>query len=126
MTTSIRILGIAGSLRRGSYNRAALRAATDLAPKGAIVETFELDGIPTVNQDEEENPPARNTISSVRRGNVGIRKPRSSTGSSTRASWAETFPGRQLLNAPDLHLRWENRVLENTIPCFVAGAFSCC
>ena len=62
MTTSIRILGIAGSLRRGSYNRAALRAATDLAPKGAIVETFELDGIPTFNQDEEENPPARNDL----------------------------------------------------------------
>jgi NADPH-dependent FMN reductase len=42
MTTPIRILGIAGSLRRGSYNRAALRAATQLAPKGATVETFEL------------------------------------------------------------------------------------
>ena len=61
MTTSIRILGIAGSLRRGSYNRAALRAATELAPKGATVETFELDGIPTFNQDEEQNPPAKVT-----------------------------------------------------------------
>jgi chromate reductase, NAD(P)H dehydrogenase (quinone) len=37
METPIRILGIAGSLRRGSYNRAALRAATELAPKGAIL-----------------------------------------------------------------------------------------
>jgi NAD(P)H-dependent FMN reductase len=50
MNTPIRILGIAGSLRRGSYNRAALRAATELAPKGATVETFELDGIPPFNQ----------------------------------------------------------------------------
>ena len=59
MTTPIRILGIAGSLRRGSYNRAALRAATELAPKDATVETFELDGIPPFNQDEEQNPPAK-------------------------------------------------------------------
>src|SRR5215831_7239399 len=61
METPIRILGIADSLRRGSYNRAALRAATELAPKGATVETFELDGIPAFNQDEEQKPPARVT-----------------------------------------------------------------
>jgi chromate reductase len=59
MKAPIRILGIAGSLRRGSYNRAALRAATEIAPKGATVETFELDGIPPFNQDEEQNPPAK-------------------------------------------------------------------
>jgi chromate reductase len=57
MNTSIRILGIAGSLRRGSYNRASLRAAAELAPKGATVETFDLDGIPPFNQDEEQMPP---------------------------------------------------------------------
>jgi NADPH-dependent FMN reductase len=59
LTTPIRILGIAGSLRRESYNRAALRAATELAPKDASVETFELDGIPSFNQDEEQNPPGQ-------------------------------------------------------------------
>ena len=59
MNTPIRILGIAGSLRRGSYNRAALQAATEIAPNGATVETFELDGIPPFNQDEEQNPPAK-------------------------------------------------------------------
>jgi chromate reductase len=59
MNTPIRILGVAGSLRRGSYNRAALWAATQLAPKGATVETFELDGIPPFNQEEEQNPPAK-------------------------------------------------------------------
>jgi chromate reductase len=59
METPIRILGIAGSLGRGSYNRAALRAATELAPKGATVATFELDGIPPFNQDEEQNSPAK-------------------------------------------------------------------
>jgi hypothetical protein len=61
METPIRILGIAGSLRRGSYNRAALRAATELAPKGVTVETFELGGIPPFDQDEERNPPAKVT-----------------------------------------------------------------
>src|SRR5437588_12346109 len=61
MKTPIRILGIAGSLRRESYNRAALRAATKLVPEGAILETFELDGIPAFNQDEEQNPPAKVT-----------------------------------------------------------------
>ncbi len=57
MNNPIRILGIAGSLRRESYNRAALRAATKLVPEGAILETFELDGIPGFNQDDEQDPP---------------------------------------------------------------------
>src|SRR6266850_5139394 len=59
MSNPIRILGIAGSLRRESYNRAALRAATELVPEGAILETFELDVIPVFNQDEDQNPPAK-------------------------------------------------------------------
>jgi len=61
MAKQVRILGIAGSLRRESYNRAALRAATELVPEGASMETFELDGIPGFNQDEEKNPPAKVT-----------------------------------------------------------------
>jgi chromate reductase len=56
MSRQVRILGIAGSLRRDSYNRAALRAAAELAPEGAAVETFELDGIPGFNRDEEQQP----------------------------------------------------------------------
>jgi NAD(P)H-dependent FMN reductase len=59
MSNPVRILGIAGSLRRGSYNRAALRAATQLVPQDAALEVFELDGIPGFNQDEEQNPPAK-------------------------------------------------------------------
>jgi len=61
MSKPVRILGIAGSLRRESYNRAALRAAIELVPEGASIETFELDGIPGFNQDEEQNPPAKVT-----------------------------------------------------------------
>ena len=61
MSEPVRILGIAGSLRRESYNRAALRAATELVPEGASIETFELEGIPGFNQDEESQPPAKVT-----------------------------------------------------------------
>jgi len=53
------ILGIAGSLRRDSLNRYTLRAAQDLTPTGAKIETFELDSIPGFNQDEESRPPAK-------------------------------------------------------------------
>jgi chromate reductase, NAD(P)H dehydrogenase (quinone) len=59
MNKQTRILGISGSLRRDSYNSAALRAAAGLAPEGAVVETFTLDGIPLFNQDDENNPPAK-------------------------------------------------------------------
>ena len=55
----VRILGIAGSLRLDSYNRATLRAATELAHVGASIETFELDGLPGFNQDDEKNPPTK-------------------------------------------------------------------
>lgn len=59
MSKPVHILGIAGSLRCGSYNRAALRAATQLMPEDATIDIFELDGIPAFNQDEEQNPPAK-------------------------------------------------------------------
>jgi len=53
------ILGIAGSLRKQSFNRALLRAAQELTPQGTTIETFELDGLPGFNQDDEANPPAK-------------------------------------------------------------------
>lgn len=59
MNSPITILGIAGSLRRESYNRAALRAAKQLVPEGVTLDIFELDGIPAFNQDEEKNTPAK-------------------------------------------------------------------
>src|SRR5579864_383617 len=59
MNTPLKILGIAGSLRRKSYNRAALRAAQQLTPEDAIIETFEIGGIPPYNDDDlVANPPA--------------------------------------------------------------------
>lgn len=59
MAEKLKILGIAGSLRKGSYNRAALRAAQKLAPEDAVIEICELDGIPGFNQDEEGRPPQK-------------------------------------------------------------------
>ncbi len=59
MNKRIRILGFVGSLRRESYNRAALRAATQLVPQDATLDILELDGIPGFNQDDEQNPPAK-------------------------------------------------------------------
>ena len=49
----LRVLGLAGSLRRGSYNRALLRAARDLAPEGVEVELLDLAGIPFYDGDVE-------------------------------------------------------------------------
>jgi chromate reductase, NAD(P)H dehydrogenase (quinone) len=56
MADQIKILGIAGSLRKQSYNKGALRAAQKLCPEGATIEVFDLEGIPPFNQDEERNP----------------------------------------------------------------------
>lgn len=45
------ILGIPGSLRAGSYNRALLRAAGEVLPPGVIMDVFALDDIPAYNAD---------------------------------------------------------------------------
>jgi chromate reductase len=55
----IRILGIPGSLREASYNKAALRAAQELLPDGATLEVFDLEGLPAFNEDDERALPAR-------------------------------------------------------------------
>ncbi len=55
---TVKILGIAGSIRKASLNRAALRAAAELLPEGAELTTFEIDEIPPFSQDSEANPPA--------------------------------------------------------------------
>ncbi len=56
----MRILGFAGSLRRASYNRGLIRAASELAPTGIVVDMFDLAAIPLYNQDVEDagEPPA--------------------------------------------------------------------
>ena len=52
-----RIVGICGSLRKGSYNRMLLNAAAELLPKDATMEVAEISGIPVFNADSESDIP---------------------------------------------------------------------
>lgn len=47
----IRVVGISGSLRAGSYNTAALKAAIALAPEGMTIEAAEIGDLPLYNDD---------------------------------------------------------------------------
>ena len=48
-----KIVGISGSLRKGSYNSALLREAVSLMPEGATLEIASIHGIPLYHGDEE-------------------------------------------------------------------------
>ena len=48
-----RIVAIAGSLRKGSYNRALIEAAAELAPKGMTIDSIEIGSLPFYNADVE-------------------------------------------------------------------------
>src|SRR5688500_14474178 len=55
--SDVKILGIPGSLRKESNNRRLIRAAQQLLPPNASMETFDLLGIPPFNEDDEKNVP---------------------------------------------------------------------
>jgi chromate reductase len=55
---SIKLLGIAGSLRKASTNRGLLRAAQANLPSEAALEIADLSDIPFYNQDITEKPAA--------------------------------------------------------------------
>jgi chromate reductase, NAD(P)H dehydrogenase (quinone) len=57
--SAVKILGIVGSLRKGSFNKALMRLALELVPDGAQLEVFDLEGIPPFNQDLETQPPEK-------------------------------------------------------------------
>lgn len=50
----MKVLGISGSLRKGSFNTALLRAAVELAPAGMTIEEHSLADIPLYNEDVRE------------------------------------------------------------------------
>jgi chromate reductase len=54
MKATVHVLGIAGSLRKGSLNAAALRAAQELVPEGMVLEIFDIRNIPSYDGDIEE------------------------------------------------------------------------
>ena len=51
---SVKVLGIAGSLRKGSYNKLALRAAMELKPADMEMESFDIAAIPLYDEDVRE------------------------------------------------------------------------
>ncbi len=59
MNRQLNIIGFAGGLRNGSYNRALLRVAADLVPKDTKLDIFDLEGIPPFNQDLEKSIPEK-------------------------------------------------------------------
>jgi chromate reductase len=50
---AVRVLGVAGSLRQASFNRALLRAAQSLAPAGMTLDAFDLKAVPLYDGDVE-------------------------------------------------------------------------
>jgi chromate reductase len=59
MVKKLKILGFAGSLRKGSYNKALLNAALEMLPENVELEIFDLEGIPLYNQDMEREYPEK-------------------------------------------------------------------
>lgn len=51
--TMVRIVGIAGSLRRKSFNLGLLKAAEELMPEGSSLSVHRINGIPLYNADDE-------------------------------------------------------------------------
>jgi len=58
MESKVKILGISGSGRKGSFNSALLREAASLVPANATLEVFDVSGFPLYNTDQEVSPPA--------------------------------------------------------------------
>jgi chromate reductase len=53
VSDDLRVLGISGSLRKGSFNGATLRAAQELAPAGMTIDSYDISAIPLYNGDVE-------------------------------------------------------------------------
>lgn len=68
------MVAFAGSLRRGSYNRALLRAAIELAPPGLELVEHDLTGIPLYDFDVEQegDPPGVVALKRVVAGADGV------------------------------------------------------
>lgn len=69
-STPLTLLGIAGSLRRGSYNRGLIRAAVDVAPAGIQVLPYDIGDVPLFNSDLEADGDPR-AVSDLKRAIAG-------------------------------------------------------
>ena len=54
MADTIRVYAFCGSLRKGSFNRMALKAAEELAPPGMTFEECDIGNMPLYNEDVRE------------------------------------------------------------------------
>ncbi|MEO5658664.1 MAG: NADPH-dependent FMN reductase [Polaromonas sp.] len=61
-----RIIGIAGSLRGGSFNAALLRAAATLMPEGASLDIASIKGIPLYDGDVEASQGIPPTVAALK------------------------------------------------------------
>jgi chromate reductase len=58
MVKTIKVVGISGSLRKGSHNTGLLQAAVELQPHGMEIQLFDLSSLPFYNADiDGENKP---------------------------------------------------------------------
>jgi chromate reductase, NAD(P)H dehydrogenase (quinone) len=103
---SLNVLGFAGSLRKGSFNRMLLRAAVELAPPGVTIDTFELDAIPLYNGDVEaqgDPEPVAEWKDAIRRADaILVATPEYNYGVpgvlKNAIDWASRPPGKAVLN----------------------------
>ena len=58
----MKILGISGSNRKGSYNWGPLEAAKEMLPDNTSLEVFDVSRFPPFAQDHERDPPADSAI----------------------------------------------------------------
>jgi chromate reductase len=100
-----RVVAFAGSLRRGSFNRALLHAARGLAPEGMTIELIEIGALPFYNADVEAegDPPAVVTFKAALREADGvlIATPEYNDGIpavlTNAIDWGSRLPGRSPL-----------------------------
>ncbi|MFP3262141.1 MAG: NADPH-dependent FMN reductase [Nitrososphaeria archaeon] len=57
MFRGLNVLGIPGSLRKGSYNRLLIENAFMMLPEGSNAIMYDISAIPLFNQDLEKDPP---------------------------------------------------------------------
>jgi chromate reductase len=99
------IVAFAGSLRRGSYNRALVRAAAELAPAGMTIEAIEIGGLPFYDADVESqaDPPVVAAFKATlyRADGLLIATPEHNSGIpavlTNAIEWGSRLPGRSPL-----------------------------
>lgn len=100
-----RIVAFAGSLRRGSYNRALIQAALELAPATLRIDSIEIGGLPFYDADiEAKGDPAAVAAFKASLGDadgVLIATPEYNEGIpgvlTNAIDWASRLPGRSPL-----------------------------